>query len=305
MTAPVIAGAFTLGTVQLGEVYGLGTEQPSATDAGAAAVLDAASEAGIVWLDTARTYGCSEARVGQWLQSHPARFRIATKTAPLTDVSDGELEAATRRSIDTSLETLALGSVDICMVHRAADLRRAPVVTALRQAVADGKIKSFGASVYTPDEAQALLGVDDIGALQIPMSVVGQEFLAGDLIAKAAGQGVAVFMRSVFLQGALLMRPDQLPSHLQGLRPAIAALTDIAKHNGMALQSLLMGAVRGVPGAASLVLGVDSPSQLRELAQASMAGPLPPDIVRAAFRAGQGLPAALVDPRLWPKRATR
>lgn len=295
-----IEGPFTLGTVQLGTPYGLGQSQPSQIDGAADAILSAAAEAGIVWLDTARAYGHSEASIGRWLANHPGKFRIVTKIASLADVSERDAGDATHRSLDTSLQTLGVSSVDTCLVHRPADFCRPPVAEALRQAKASGKIRLLGGSAYSTSEVAALLDFGGVDAIQIPLSVVSQDFRRSAVLLRAANEGVAVFVRSVFLQGALLMSPEQLPLHLRAVGPVAEELSRLAGRHAISLSALLMGAVRSVPGVSSLVLGVDSVSQLSELAEAAQVE-LRPEVVDEAFRVGARLPQDIVDPRKWPK----
>ncbi len=303
LNAPLpIAGPFTLGTVQLGTVYGLGAVQPSTVDGGAQAILDAASDAGIVWLDTARAYGKSEKQIGHWLGGHKPVFHIVTKIRSLAAVDDADAAAATKTSLAESFKSLGISSVDICLTHRPDDLLRMPVAQALRQAKASGSISQFGGSAYTREEAAALLQVEGIGALQIPMSVVNPEFRDGEFLAQARDRGVTVFVRSVFLQGALLMEHAQLPPHLEPLRPTITKLRAVADEAKVTLLTLLMGAVRGVTGVSSLVLGVDSVEHLRDLVSAAGTPALDQSFVDAAFKAGRGLPDAVTDPRLWLRR---
>jgi aryl-alcohol dehydrogenase-like predicted oxidoreductase len=120
------------------------------------------------------------------------------------------------------------------------------------------------------------------------------------VLLRAANEGVAVFVRSVFLQGALLMSPEQLPLHLRAVGPVAEELSRLADRHAISLSALLMGAVRSVPGVSSLVLGVDSVAQLSELAEAAQVE-LRPEVVDEAFRVGARLPQDIVDPRKWPK----
>lgn len=303
--APDISGPFTLGTVQLGTVYGLGAVQPSTIEGGVQAILDAAAKAGIEWLDTARAYGRSEMQIGRWLGEHRPAFRLVTKIRSLSTVAETEVAEATQLSLAESLSCLGLRSVDICLTHRPDDLMRPSVAQVLRQAVSTGAIKYFGGSAYSVEEARALLQVEGIGALQVPMSVANASFRDSGLLMQARDRGVAIFVRSAFLQGALLMEQAQLPVHLAALRPVVARLRTLAEEAKVTLAALLMGAVGGVPGVSSLVLGVDTVEQLHGLLEAAKAPPLARPVIEAAFEAGRGLPEAITDPRHWPPRRER
>ncbi len=292
-------GLFTLGTVQLGQPYGLGSARMGMDSQFAESILDAAVTAGIAWLDTAQGYGESESRIGQWCVRHGARVRVVSKLRPLASVPDDEIAVTVRRAVDESRHRLRIEKIDAYLT-RAVDLTRGSVATALRRAQETGRIGRFGASVYTQEEVEAVLAVPGIGVAQIPLSVVSRSIMKQSVIAAAADRGVMVFARSVFLQGALLLAPSDLPVHLASLAPIVGKLRTLALECRVPLSALLIAAVRNTPGVYSPVLGVDSPDQLSELAAAAQVN-VTSEAIEAAIRIGLNTPADIVDPRNWPQ----
>lgn len=293
-------GPFTLGTVQLGQPYGLGAAR-SLLDAGAAsAVLDTAAAAGIRWLDTAAAYGQSESRIGEWHSRTQRRFRIVSKLPSLANISDEDCAAEVARSIEGSMSRLRCGRIDIYLAHRGADLLRPPIVAALRRAQDEEKIGRFGGSVYTTDDALSVLQVAGVGAMQIPLSAVAQDPVRAGILDRVAARDVALFARSVFLQGALLLDPERLPPHLAQLAAVNTRMRQIASEAEISLPGLLVAAVKSFSGVYSPVLGVDDARQLSDLVQTARERSLDRELVEQILAAGRGLPAALVDPRQWP-----
>lgn len=117
---------------------GLGDMYHTTTDEAAIATVDAAWEAGIRYFDTAPHYGAglSEHRFGQALRLRPRHeYTLSTKVGRLLAPQlPGEIEApfvgalpfrrvidytadGVRRSVEDSLQRLALGHVDIAYVH--------------------------------------------------------------------------------------------------------------------------------------------------------------------------------------------
>jgi D-threo-aldose 1-dehydrogenase len=117
---------------------GLGDMYHTTTDAAAHATVDAAWEAGIRYFDTAPHYGAglSEHRFGQALRRHPRHeYTLSTKVGRLlAPHMPGEIAApfvgalpfrrvidytadGVRRSVEDSLQRLALGHIDIVYVH--------------------------------------------------------------------------------------------------------------------------------------------------------------------------------------------
>lgn len=294
-------GPFTLGTAQLGLVYGLGTARSPLVAEAATSILDAAANEGVIWLDTARAYGSSEARVGQWIATRGNRYRIVSKIPSLAAVSKEEAGAMARRELNASLHDLGISRLDVCLTHHATDLLRPTVADALRQAQNKGEIGSFGASVYTVDDGKSVLKVDGVGALQVPFSVVHTVFRDTGFIAEAAARGITIFARSVFLQGALLLSAEDLPSHLTELASVNERLQQLANEARVTLSALLIAVVKGVPGIYSPILGVDRVEQVNELIVAANTSAPGVALIEDAFRTARGLSKNLIDPRRWPK----
>ena len=297
----MIDGPFTLGTAQLGLPYGLGAARRGLDVASVDAILDRAVAEGVSWLDTAHAYGDAEARIGAWSQAHARRFNLASKLPNLAGTPDGEIIEAARAAFEKSKARLRTRRIDIYLTHKASDLQKPRIAEWLRALRADGQIGAFGASTYTVEDAAAALSVEGIGALQIPLNVTSAAFIESGLLERAAALGVVVFARSVFLQGALLLPPNRLPPHLQTLGDVNRRLQALARETGLALPALLMATVRTLHGVSSLVLGVDSVTQLAELSAAFGNVQISAALRTAALRIGRTVAPEIADPRLWPK----
>src|SRR5580692_1349338 len=117
-------------------------------DAAAAALLGAALDAGVTLIDTARSYGRSEARIGTFLAGRRDRVVIATKGGyGIEGVPDwtGPCIAA---GVDAALATLRTDYVDVFLLHSCplATLARGEVIDALETAVRAGKVRVMGYS---------------------------------------------------------------------------------------------------------------------------------------------------------------
>ncbi len=290
----------TLGTVQLGMPYGIAGSGGMPSTAEAYAILDAAWAGGVTCLDTARAYGASEARIGGWCATRGQRPTIVTKIPPVPPGSDPA--SAVHKSIEESCAALAQDRLAGVLVHRATDLDTVGVAKTLRNCVADGKIGAFGASVYDVSEARRALEINGVGLMQLPASILDWRMADSGVVAEAASRGVAVFARSVYCQGLLFLDPATLPPHVAGAALALQRLRAIAEETGTDLAALALGGVRGVTGLASVVIGADSVGQV-DAAVSALAAPLPaPEILVAIRRAASTIPAAVVDPRCWPRR---
>ncbi len=288
----------TLGTVQFGMPYGKARRTQPPGDHGLVDILDAAMRAGITCLDTARNYGDAETRIGGWLAASEPKPLIVSKLPPI-DIGDNDIPDHIEKCLTTSLTALGLERLDGYLIHRAPDLHRPGVVASLQHAVEAGRIGAFGVSVYEPQQLADALAVPGMGLVQLPASLLDQRFADSGLIERCAEQGVVVFARSLFLQGALLLPDDELPEHLLPIKPTLSRLRGLASESGCGLQSLALAGVLLTPGVESGVIGIANCDELEEnlAALQSMPGNA---VVEQARRIASGIPPHLLDPRRWP-----
>jgi aryl-alcohol dehydrogenase-like predicted oxidoreductase len=288
----------TLGAAQLGFAYGVANAQGQPAAPVAMAILDAAWTGGVRCIDTAPAYGDSEERVGAWRALHPAQnIRVATKIPP-TDPCGAH---AVETMLEKSRASLRTSRLDLVLAHRGRDLLDPRVLTVLRRQRDKGLIGAFGGSVYETELAMQLLEIEDLAALQVPVSITDRRFIEAGVTGAASSRGVAVFARSIFLQGTLVMAPDALPANLSALGPAIRRARLQARDAGRALEELLLVWARDQHGIASLVVGAENPMQIAQIAQALSAPRLSEALAADLSRAFDGLPRSLLDPRNWPK----
>jgi aryl-alcohol dehydrogenase-like predicted oxidoreductase len=194
-----------LGTWQLG-----GTEWGDVSDEQALDTLRAAADAGVTFLDTADIYGMgrSETLIGRFLneRSDRERFFIATKLGRRPD--PGWPRNFTRETIfqhtEDSLARLGVDAIDLTQTHcvPVVELRRGRVFEHLRELQRQGKIRAFGASVESMDDAVFCLEQEGMASLQIIFNVFRQKPI-DTLFEKARAKGVAIIIRLPLASGVL------------------------------------------------------------------------------------------------------
>jgi aryl-alcohol dehydrogenase-like predicted oxidoreductase len=280
--------------------YGIANVSGQPTEADAFGILDRAVELGINTIDTARLYGTAEQVIGRWLASRkPPGVRVVTKVPKIPIGSNAERRHFVRGQIAASQAALGIAPLALVMVHDESDLLDPAVVDEFQSALTDGSIEGFGASVYHTVIAERLIAATPIAALQVPASIADRRFEQAGIFGAASTLGIAVFVRSVFLQGVLLMAPERLPDHLHAFTPLLVALADAARRSGRSLPDLLITALRDVPGVTSLVLGVETASQLEPHMCALLAPPFPfvfrDELIQSASR----IPPDILMPTRW------
>lgn len=301
VTIPTPLRRCALGTVQFGLTYGIAnrTGQPDITDM--AGILYRAAELGVDTLDTAAAYGDAEQRLGMLPADLRQRFRIVTKASigPGDTLGPDHAERL-RASVLRSRDRLGCDRLAALLIHDSAALHRPGaehVATALLQLRTDGVVDQIGVSVYTQADIERGLTLFPPDLIQAPANLLDQRLFQSGMIAALEARGIEIHLRSLFLQGLLLMAPGDIPDHLRPrAEPAIAAVRRMAAAlSATPLALCLAFGLHHLRGG-RLVLGVLSIAELEDIAAAmGTADQLTPDWSCLA----QG-DAILLDPSRWP-----
>ncbi len=198
-------GEVGLGTWQLGAGWGNVTEET------ALATLRAAYEAGTTLFDTADVYGMGRAEnlIGRFLRETPAargHVYIATKLGRFSPPGWPEnfSRAGIRQHTEASLQRLGVDALDLTQLHCVPFevLKQGEVFVHLRELKQEGKIRDFGVSVESMEEADFCVRTEGVAALQIIFSIFRQKPIH-TLFAEAKRRGVALLVRLPLASGLL------------------------------------------------------------------------------------------------------
>jgi len=289
------AARLALGTVQFGLAYGVSHGGRVAADE-AGRILALARSHGIDLIDTAAAYGDSEAVLGTLPGSQ--EFSVVTKTIPLRKpVLDDDDVATVAAGLQRSLDRLRRDRVDVVLVHDAGDLlakggdRLWTVIEAARDR---GEVGRIGVSVYDGAEADAVRARFPVTVVQLPLSALDQRPMADGTLDRLAAAGIEVHVRSVLLQGLLLMTAAEVPERLAAARPALARWRAACEAAGSSPVAAALAYPASLAAVARIVVGVHATAHLAEIVSAFAAAPVL-DWGRLACDE-----PAVVDPRRWP-----
>lgn len=195
-------GEVGLGTWQLGANWG------NVTDEVAMATLRTAYESGTTFFDTADVYGMgrSETLIGKFLRETRAPIYVATKLGRFNPPGWPEnfSRAAVREHTEASLRRLGIERLDLTQLHCLPPevLVRGEIFEHLRELKREGKIRDFGVSVESMDEALVCLRHEGVAALQIIFNLFRQK-PAHVLLAEAKKRRVALLARLPLASGLL------------------------------------------------------------------------------------------------------
>lgn len=294
-----------LGTVQFGMPYGVANRTGMPDENAVSAIVLAAVDGGVTAFDTAASYGVSEEVLGRVFQRLGLRDRVTvvTKVRPLTseERSDaGHAREAIERSVAESRRKLGLARIAAVLFHREED---AVWLNELRRLADRGWFERCGVSCdNVPGPAVKFAGDPRVSALQVPANLLDTRHLRSGLFTAASSHGAAVFVRSAFLQGLLLMPEAAIPETLAGVLPWRRNLEEIAAGAGMKMGELAIRYLLSLAGLTSVVIGVETLEQLKANLAFFDRGPLPADVLTAIELLRLAPSDLEITPRLWPAR---
>jgi len=264
MHSEVVISRLALGTVQFGLPYGIANRNGQVARSEVKAMLQLAAAKGIDTLDTAIAYGESEACLGD---VGTQGFKLVTK---LPAVPDGcrDISIWVRQQVHASLSRLQVSRLYGLLLHRPEQLL-GKLGKALYRALGDlksqGLVGKIGVSIYAPDELGALCDGYTFDLVQTPFNVLDRRLADTGWLARLFRQGVEIHVRSIFLQGLLLMPADQRPPYFARWQQLLDVWDRwLVDHQLTSVQACLRH-VLAFPEISKVVVGADSKAQLQEI----------------------------------------
>lgn len=252
-----------LGTAQLGMAYGVANTLGKPDARIAFEILRTSYESGARTLDTAQQYGDAEDLIGTYLRQVPEHpFGVISKISPKINPLD---RSAVVESVKQSRAKIGKGLVGM-LVHEPSWLGNWDngVGAALRECVERGYITSYGVSLYQPEEFNRALSLDRIGLMQIPLNVLDRRFLQAGLVGQAHGIKMRLFVRSVFLQGLLLMPIREALRKVPAAEPYLAPWHELCRRLSREPGEVALQYVASVVPEDFIIVGCESSHQIRK-----------------------------------------
>lgn len=282
-----------LGTVQFGLAYGVVGRATPVPHSEVRDILACAAERGVRVLDTAPAYGDIEARLSAL--ARPGVFRVVSKIQPRPPGLGGPaLLAWARDEVSRSLCRIGPAALSALLFHRCDDLLEpegGELWDACERVAAEHGV-ALGVSCYAPDTLQTLQARFPVKIAQLPGNAWDQRFAQ---YAPSANPAIDVHLRSVFLQGLLLMDEASARARLPIASNALRRWHAWCRSQGIAPLDAALGSVKASHAASVCLIGADSLRQFQATADAwDRAPPLcASDLRETDLR--------VIDPRTWSR----
>jgi pyridoxine 4-dehydrogenase len=178
------------------QITGDGVWGPPKDHEGALAVLRAAVEGGVDFIDTADSYGpvVSEQLIAEALHPYPDDLVIATK-AGFTRTGPGEWTEVGRPSylkqqVELSLRNLKVDRIDLIQLHRVdPEVPLEDQVGAFAELREQGKVRHIGLSEVSVDQLEQARAVTEIASVQNLYNLTNRR--SQDVLDRATREGIA------------------------------------------------------------------------------------------------------------------
>jgi len=257
-----------LGTVQFGSNYGVANINGQVNQYEIKKILNLAKQNGLDTLDTAIAYGESETCLGDVGVNE---FKVVTKIPPVPNdcIDAGDW---VRKQVNESLSRLGVNSVYGLLLHNSSQLlgkNGKALYQALHKLKSEGYVQKIGISIYSIVELETLIPHFYFDLVQAPLNIFDRRFSESGWLNRLKDNHVEIHVRSVFLQGLLLMPRELIPSKFSPWSDLLKQWHKWLRHNNVSAIKACLAYPLSFSEIDRIVVGVDSVNQLKEIITAT------------------------------------
>lgn len=255
-----------LGTAQFGLHYGISNTSGKTSFSEVIRILQEAKKIGFDTLDTAMAYGDCHETLGT-LGADSYKIVSKLSAPPLLDSNLGNW---IRSSIRNILRQLKRRSIYGLLLHDPCCLfssNQNAILSSLLEAKTDGRVEKIGISVYSFENLRDILRIFTPDIVQVPFNIVDQRLIQDGWLSHLNSMAIEVHVRSVFMQGLLLMAQHQRPTYFNQWDEIFRKWDSITGGNIEVATQRCLNFVTSQPGIAKMIVGVESLQQIRMIAR--------------------------------------
>ncbi len=260
-----------LGSAQIGMNYGVANTAGRVPIKDACAILKHAQLCGLDTIDTAIAYGDSEHVLGQL---GIGNWKIVTKLPAVPD-NCSDIPQWVSDQIELSLKRLRVSNVHAILLHRPNQLLEnvgPDLYAALQELKLRGVTRKIGISVYEKIELDNLFYAFPFDLIQAPFNILDRWFVDSGWASRLHNFGVEIHTRSTFLQGLLLIPPNQRPLKFYRWSDIWREWDRWLAYNGLTPLEACLRYVYSFSEINRIIVGVDTTAQLCQIIEATRGG---------------------------------
>lgn len=281
-----------LGTANFGLQYGVASNHRKLPDAEIQGILNWAQSHGINRFDTAMAYGSAQDLLGKYLDKTKL-FDIDSKLDPTSCNSSDRIVSTTKEI----LKSIGINQLSVLYLHGENLLSSSSaneISKGVNRVLELGLAKKVGVSVYSEEGiTRSKRIIPELSVFQVPENICDRRLLESEKVESLYEAGNSFIVRSVFLQGLLLMEPSSIPPKLKIAQKNVQEIIEFADEKSLTVAELCLAYVRSISWVSGIVVGAASLEQLKEANKNSLFLP------EGWATAISTLPTEILDPRKW------
>ena len=246
----------SIGSAQFGMKYGLNNCEGEVNQSEVNHILDLAIKSGITSIDTARAYGNSEKKLGNYLQNSKGQWDVITKISDLNISIENQIIDSTN-NLGQKPTTVLAHSYDLWVNDIFQDQ--------INEIKEKNSIEKIGLSLYHNEEIEEVLkNFKNVDVIQLPINILDTRLIKNGIIKRIYENGIEIHARSIFLQGMFFLSQEEIKKKFDDVYEAINFLKKIIKDQNINLAEYSLLFVLNLRYISKVIIGIDSKMQLKE-----------------------------------------
>jgi aryl-alcohol dehydrogenase-like predicted oxidoreductase/RimJ/RimL family protein N-acetyltransferase len=253
---------FSLGTAQFGSNYGINNKTGKIKLSEIKRIIECIENLGISNIDTAIAYGEAEKILGK---IGVKNFKITSKIPYISSLEIKNIEKIIKRS----LKNLRIKSLYSLLIHDSKNINKNfdKLVLILKKIKSKGLIKNLGVSISNFEDLKKVLKNKNIDIIQVPFNMMDQRINERSLINMIQKNNVKIHIRSIFLQGLLFKKYQEIKKMFSKNINYVKKFSKILKLKNIEKLRLFVNFVYLNKLSDQIILGVDNCRQLQKIAR--------------------------------------
>ena len=229
-------------------------------------LFDLALKNEIKIIDTSPLYNESEKIIGLLNNN---RFKIISKIPkPPKNIKRENIKKWLKQNVMISLKNLKIKKFECLLLHNANSLlckNGDEIYKGIRNMKINGFTSKIGVSIYDFNVLDKILKKFKFNLIQAPFNILDQRLVEKGWLKKLKKRKIEVHARSIFLQGILLLKHNQLPKKLIKLSKKLMVWENWLKKNKFSSLQVCLSFVLNQRQLDGIVVGYNNTNQLNQI----------------------------------------
>lgn len=253
-----------VGTANLGSNYGPHLNKGKFPEEEVNGLLRTIAEDPRIYLDTADSYYNSQELIGKF-----AANKLNNKIKTKIRIRKVDNFQSILKTVQYSLSKVKQDHFYSVLVHNSEELddrNLMEVFNGLNLCVQKGLTNHIGISCYEPKTIVKLKNLfSALDHFQIQENIISQENLNNKELDKVSSSKSKIFVRSIFLQGLLLMDLNELPEYISSETLVFKSFENFCNQIGISKFKCCIEYAKSIPWSAGIVAGISNINEYEEL----------------------------------------